>query len=73
MLHPKNGQTYPYLGHLIQLYLENRLSIKGEILRGILKKIVLELDVINSYKNAQEVDVHFYAKKRAENTHFLPL
>jgi hypothetical protein len=47
------------------------LSVRPEILCGILKKIVLGLDGKNSFKNAEEVDFQFYTKKTAKNTPLL--
>jgi hypothetical protein len=44
VLHKKNGKKCPFLGCLKRLHLENRLDFKAEILHGILKKLVLELD-----------------------------
>jgi hypothetical protein len=46
------------------------MSVRAEILRGILKKIVLGLDGKNSFKNAEEVDLQFYAKKQPKIPHF---
>jgi hypothetical protein len=34
----KKGQKYPFLGCLKWLLLENHLSVRSEILRGVLKK-----------------------------------
>jgi hypothetical protein len=42
-------------------------------LLGILNKIVLGLDEKNSFKNTQEEEFQFYAKKTAKNTPFGPL
>jgi hypothetical protein len=56
---PRNGQKYPFLGHLKRPYLENLLSVRAEILCGILKKIVLGLNEKNFIKNAQKVDFQF--------------
>jgi hypothetical protein len=46
---PKNGQQYSFLGCLKRPHLENRLSVKVEILHGILKKSVFGLDGKNSF------------------------
>jgi hypothetical protein len=58
------------LGCLKQPRLENRWSVKAELLQGILKKIVLGRDGKNSIKDAEEVSFQFYAKKTAKNTPF---
>jgi hypothetical protein len=39
-------------------------------LHGILKKKAFGLDGKNSFKNTEEVDFQFQAKKMAENTRF---
>jgi hypothetical protein len=39
----KNGPKYPFLSCLKRTHLENRLSVKAEILHGSLKKISLDL------------------------------
>jgi hypothetical protein len=68
---PKNGQQYPFLGCLKRPHLEYCLSVRTEILCGILKEIVLGLDEKNSYKNGQEVVFQFYAKKNSQKCPFL--
>jgi hypothetical protein len=58
----KNCQKCPFLGCLKWPHLGNPLSVKAEILHGILKKIVFGLDGKNSFKNGQEVEFQFYIK-----------
>jgi hypothetical protein len=49
------------------------MSFRAEILRGILKNIVLGLDGKNSFKNAEEVDFQFMQKKQPKISLFGPL
>ena len=60
---PKNSQKYPFLSCLKRPHVENRLSVKAEILPRILEKLVFGLDGKNSFKNGHVVDFQFYTKK----------
>jgi hypothetical protein len=49
------------------------MFVRAEIMRGILKKIVLALDGKNSFKNPEEVDFQFMPKKQPKIPLFGPL
>jgi hypothetical protein len=49
------------------------LSVRAEILRVILKKIVLGLEGKNSFKNAQKVDFTLLHPKNGQKYHIGPL
>jgi hypothetical protein len=63
---PKNCKKYPFLGRLKRPHLENHLSVRAEILCGILRIIVLGLDGKNSFKNAWKIDFQFMKKNLAK-------
>jgi hypothetical protein len=66
----KNGQKYPSLGCLKRPHLENRLSVRAEILCGILKRIVFGLDGKNSFKNDLKVECQFSQTKTQQKRPF---
>jgi hypothetical protein len=61
------------LGHLKWPYFENYLSVRAEILCGILEKIILGLEGNKFFKKAQKAEFLFYTQKTAKNTSFWPL
>jgi hypothetical protein len=61
------------LGRLKRPQLVDRFSIRAEILRGILKEIVLGHDGKNLFENAEEVDFQIYTQKMPKIPLFGPL
>jgi hypothetical protein len=61
---PKNSQKYTFLSRLKQPHLENRLSVKAQILPRIPKNLVFGLDGKIPLKMVRKLIFSFTPKKR---------